>query len=93
MDFRANDLLVGTRGSEIKLDRAQTVRVTAKVAALLDAKPDETLRDRRGDQQPYWILSGRESMGRAKCQLKSSSMASPLPERTFLPMAVFKVWF
>ncbi len=56
MDFRVNNLFVGTNGSEVKLDKVQTVRVTAKVAALLNIKPNETLRGRRGDQQPYWDI-------------------------------------
>jgi hypothetical protein len=56
MNFRVNNLLVGTEGSEIKLDRAQSVRVTAKVAALLDVRPDESLQARRYDQQPYWDI-------------------------------------
>jgi hypothetical protein len=56
MDFSVNNLRVGTEGSELKLDRAQTVRVTARVAALLDMKPDESLRARRYDQQPYWDI-------------------------------------
>jgi len=54
MDFRVNGLPVGTRGSEIKLDKPETVRVTAKVAARLDEQPNEFIRGRRLDQQPYW---------------------------------------
>jgi hypothetical protein len=54
MDYRLNDLLVGTRGSELKLNKAETVRVTAKVAARLDEKPNEVIRGRRLDQGPYW---------------------------------------
>jgi hypothetical protein len=54
MDYRLNDLLVGTRGSEIKFDKAETVRVTAKVAARLDEQPNELIRGRRLDQGPYW---------------------------------------
>jgi hypothetical protein len=56
MDFRVNGLLVGTGGSEIKLDRPEKVRVTARVAARLDEQPNETIRGRRYDQQPYWDL-------------------------------------
>lgn len=54
MDFRVNGLLVGARGSEIKLDKAATVRVTANVAARLDEQPNEFIRGRRLDQGPYW---------------------------------------
>jgi hypothetical protein len=56
MDFRVNGLLAGTRGSEIKLDKPETVRVTARVAARLDEQPNETIRGRRYDQKPYWDL-------------------------------------
>lgn len=56
MDFKVNDLLVGTHGSEVKLDKPQTVRITAKVAALLDDKVNETLRARPSNQQPYWDI-------------------------------------
>jgi hypothetical protein len=55
-DFSVNDLPVGTQGSELKLDKAQTVRVTAKVSARLNATPDDTLRGKRYDQQPYWEI-------------------------------------
>jgi hypothetical protein len=54
LDFRVGDLPVGTRGSELKLEGAGRVRVTARVAALLDVKPNETLRARAHDQTPYW---------------------------------------
>lgn len=54
MDFRVNGLPVGARGSEIKLDKAATVRVTANVAARLDEQPNEFIRGRRLDQGPYW---------------------------------------
>jgi hypothetical protein len=56
LDFRVNNLLIGTEGSELKLDTPQRVRVTAKVAALLDEKPNETIRGRRYDQTPYWDI-------------------------------------
>jgi hypothetical protein len=56
LDFRVNNQLVGTEGSEIKLDRAGTVRVTARVAALLKEKPDDALHAKGYDQQPYWDI-------------------------------------
>ncbi|HEV2864276.1 MAG TPA: CehA/McbA family metallohydrolase [Pyrinomonadaceae bacterium] len=56
MDFRVNDLQVGTRGSELQLASPQAVRVTARVAALLAVTPDEVIRNRRQDQTPYWDL-------------------------------------
>jgi hypothetical protein len=56
IDFRVNNQLVGTAGSEVRLDAAQTVRVTVKVAALLDIKPDAALHAKPYDQQPYWHI-------------------------------------
>ena len=56
IDFQVNGLPVGTRGSEVKLERAATVRVTARVAARLDEQPNEVIRGRRYDQQPYWNI-------------------------------------
>jgi hypothetical protein len=56
MDFRVNNLLVGTNGSELKVNRPETVRVTAKVAARLDEKPNDDIRGRGYQKQPYWDL-------------------------------------
>ena len=36
LDFRVNGLLAGTQGSEVKLGKQETVRVSTKVAARLD---------------------------------------------------------
>jgi hypothetical protein len=56
MDFRVNDLSVGTQGSEMKLDKPETVGVTARVAARLDERPNEVIGKLRRDQKPYWDL-------------------------------------
>ena len=56
MDFRVNGLLTGTRGSEVKLDKPGTVRVTAKVAAWLDEQANQTLHGKSYDQKPYWDI-------------------------------------
>lgn len=56
LDFRVDNLAVGTEGSELKLDEARTVRVTAKVAARLDVTPNEAIRARAVSEQPYWNL-------------------------------------
>ncbi len=55
LDFRVNGVEMGPQG-EVKLASAGAVKVTAKVAALLDEKPDLTLRGRKADQKPYWEL-------------------------------------
>ena len=56
MDFSVNRLEVGTKGSDVRLDKPGKVRVTAKVAAFLDETPNKSLRNRRYDQKPYWHL-------------------------------------
>ncbi len=40
LDLRANDIALGERGSELRLDRAGSVRVRVMAAALLPARPD-----------------------------------------------------
>jgi hypothetical protein len=65
MDFRVNDLLVGTDGSELKLATPQAVRVTAKVSALLSAEPDAALKARPYDQTPYWHIE-RARVGKTR---------------------------
>jgi hypothetical protein len=54
LDFKVDDLPVGTQGSELQLKGPRRVRITARVAALLAAVPDEAVRGRRPDQTPYW---------------------------------------
>jgi hypothetical protein len=55
IDFRVNDVQMGS-GKDIELKSAGTVKLTAKVGAYLDARPDEEIRNRRYDQKPYWEL-------------------------------------
>jgi hypothetical protein len=59
MDFSVNGLGVGLKGSEIKLDKPDTVEVKATVVALLEPKvtpQTETIRKRPWTQKPYWDL-------------------------------------
>ncbi|MBO0797661.1 MAG: CehA/McbA family metallohydrolase, partial [Blastocatellia bacterium] len=56
VEFSVNGLLVGTQGSEVKLRGPEAVHVTAKVAARLDEQPNEEIRRRPYDKQPYWNL-------------------------------------
>jgi hypothetical protein len=66
LDFRVNGQLVGTNGSEVRLEHASaskspsTVHVSATVAARLDETPDEptaaALHRLRYDEKPYWDL-------------------------------------
>ena len=76
MDFRIDDRHVGVDGSELRLQRPGTVRVRA-VAARLDERPDPVIRNRRGDEKPYWHFE-RARIGQtdARCRSSSSSMAA-----------------
>lgn len=59
VDFRVNDLEVGTHGSELKLDSPGEVTVRADVAAYLPEDLSDTarvIRSRRLDQKPYWDI-------------------------------------
>ena len=56
IDFRVNNVEMGSGDSTVKLAAPGRVKVTAKVAALLDETPDEAIRNRRVDQKPYWEL-------------------------------------
>lgn len=54
IDFRVNNQQMGEGASEVNLAGPGTVKVTAKVAALLDETPNEAVRQLRIDQKPYW---------------------------------------
>ncbi len=59
IDFRVNDRGVGEAGSELKLVAPGTVKVRARVAALLDAQPSaeaKAIRQSPLDQKPYWDI-------------------------------------
>ena len=53
MNFTANGLEAGTRGSELHLDRPGVVRVTAQAATLLPETP-RAAGPPNPDQQPFW---------------------------------------
>jgi hypothetical protein len=56
IDFKANGLGVGEKGSELKLAKAGTVKLTARVAARLNDEPDPSVRGRPYSQKPYWDI-------------------------------------
>ncbi|MBC7927154.1 MAG: CehA/McbA family metallohydrolase [Bryobacteraceae bacterium] len=53
IDFRINQVQMGS-GKDVELPNGGTVKVTAKVAALLDQQPDDSIRKLPYDQKPYW---------------------------------------
>jgi hypothetical protein len=54
MEFKVNEAALGENGSELHLSAPDSVRVSARVAAWLDVKPDKALQNRPYDQKPYW---------------------------------------
>lgn len=56
MEFKVNDLAMGEKGSELRLASPTNVHVTAKVAALLDERPNRTIKNRPYEEQPYWHI-------------------------------------
>ena len=80
IDFTVDKLEVGTNGSELRLGEPGTVKVSAKVAALLPEKADPSLRDRPYPQAPYWhIERGRQGDSRnvkVECVVNGYPVAS-----------------
>ncbi|MEX2261557.1 MAG: CehA/McbA family metallohydrolase [Bryobacteraceae bacterium] len=56
IDFKVNGAEMGAGASEVRLKAAGEVRVTARVAALLEEQPDESIRRQAADRKPYWEL-------------------------------------
>jgi hypothetical protein len=56
IDFQVNDCKVGEQESELHLKEPATVRVSANVAALLNAQPDPAIRRKLYQLAPYWSL-------------------------------------
>ncbi|HXM40754.1 MAG TPA: CehA/McbA family metallohydrolase [Bryobacteraceae bacterium] len=54
MDFKLDDTLVGTGASEVRLGAPGSVHAQVKVAAYLDALPDQSIRGKRYNEKPYW---------------------------------------
>jgi hypothetical protein len=65
LDFSVNGTEVGTNDSEVRLRSPGTVKVTAKVAARLDERPNPDLSGRKYDQKPYWHLE-RSRIGESR---------------------------
>jgi hypothetical protein len=72
MDFRANDVELGTMQSELRLDGPATVKLGAKVAARLDESLHPEIQNAPVDQKPFWMSSAPASAILAKCQWRSS---------------------
>ncbi len=56
LDFRVNERAVGEQGSELRLAQPTTVKVRARVAALLDVRPNHAIGNLPQRQKPWWNL-------------------------------------
>ncbi len=56
MEFKANNVVMGEKGSELKLAQAGTVKLSAKVAARLNETPNPELKNKPLDQKPFWQI-------------------------------------
>ncbi|MCH7727727.1 MAG: CehA/McbA family metallohydrolase, partial [Planctomycetes bacterium] len=69
-DFEVNGLGVGEKGDDgrtsfLATKKGGQLKITAKVAALLDEYPREDIRSRRLDQKPYWHVE-RARVGKSR---------------------------
>jgi hypothetical protein len=56
LDFRVDDAEVGRGNSELRIGAPRTVSAQLRAAAYLDPLPNEAIRSRSPDQQPYWDI-------------------------------------
>jgi hypothetical protein len=56
MDFKANDVAMGEKGSELRLAQPGPVHLTARVAARLNEKRDPEIRQGDLEQKIYWDI-------------------------------------
>jgi hypothetical protein len=56
MEFKANSVVMGEKGSELKLAQAGMVMLSAKVAARLNETPNPEIKNKPLDQKPFWQI-------------------------------------
>lgn len=56
IDFKADDLELGTKNSELRFAKPATVKVTVKAAAMLDTQPNPKIQNAPVDSKPFWDL-------------------------------------
>jgi len=66
IDFKVDNVQMGLDGSELRLAKADTVLVTAKVAARLNDEPIPGLANRSYSQKPYWHIERARLEGTRK---------------------------
>ena len=71
MDFRAENVAVGEKGSELRLAAPRSVKLTAKVAALLGEQPDMRIKNSPHFRTPSGTSNALALAARGKCRLRS----------------------
>ncbi len=61
MDFKVNNMEIGTYNSEVNISKPTTIKVTAKVAAYLNEQKDSSIKalniqENVWEQQPFWNI-------------------------------------
>ena len=65
MDFQVNDVRMGEKESELKLNSAGSITLSARVAARLNETPNPELQKRSFSQKPYWDIE-RARLGESR---------------------------
>jgi len=82
-----NSQLVGANGSEVRLNKAETVRVRAMVAARLDEQPNEAseaIRARGYDKPPYWDIERARIAGTREVPVEVVVNGQPVARKNIL---------
>ncbi len=56
LDFKANEVVMGERGSQLSMAKAAPVTFSVRVAARLDETPQSNIKQRKFTEHPYWHL-------------------------------------
>jgi len=84
MELRVNDVVMGEKGSELKLPKSGPVHVSAKVAARLNEQPDRKLQQLPYGQKPYWDIERARIGDTREVPLELVVNGVPVAKKNFL---------
>jgi hypothetical protein len=84
MEFSANDVKMGERGSELRLAKPGRIRLTAKVAARLDEEPDPKIRQANHESKPFWHLERARIGSSREVPVEVVVNGQPVAKRTLV---------
>jgi hypothetical protein len=82
IDFKVAGINMGENGSELKLSKPGTITATAKVAALLNEKPDPALQKRPYSEKPYWDIERARIGGTGQVPVELIVNGYPVARKT-----------